>query len=59
MIPHVSTDIYEDTVSFQMPLNDSEFLCFVEFSYEVMRLKKVTTILHKKSKVASIFISGY
>jgi len=42
-----------------MPLNDSEFLCFVEFSYEVMRLKKVTTILHKKSKVASIFISGY
>ena len=33
MIPHVSTDIYEDTVSFKMPLNDSEFFCFVEFYY--------------------------
>jgi len=59
MIPHVSTDIYEDAVGFKMPLNDFQLFCFVEFSYKVMRLNQIAAIPHKKSKVACIFISGY
>jgi hypothetical protein len=59
MIPHVSANIHEDAIGFEMLLNEFEFVGFVKFSYYVMGLKKVTAISDKKSKGASIFLSRH
>ena len=55
MISHVGTDIYKDAVWPEISSNTFKFFGFVEFSDEVMRLKKITTIADKEAKDAAIF----
>ncbi len=59
MVPDVGPNIYEHASGFEIFLNDVQFLGFVKFTTEVMRLHQIAAISDKKSKIFSIFFCGY